>query len=374
MRRCPDLVRVLLTNNTLRSRAGTELYVLDVARRLRALGHEVAAYSTSLGPVATALREADISVVNEISLLPFRPEVIHGQHHLETMTALLALPGVPAVYFCHGALPWEEAPPVFPRIRRYVAVDEACRERIEIEAYVAAERIELIPNFVDLARFLPRPPLPAKPANALVFSNYADETNYLAVVRAACARLGIAVDACGAGVDRVEAAPERLLPRYDLVFAKARSALEALAVGAAVIVCDARGCGPMVTTGNFDLLRAWNFGFRAMSRGNTEENLTAEIAGYDAADAAEVGRRVRASAGLDGAVDAIVRLYEAAVADQVAATDEPATESRAAAAYLERLAPVVKQAPKAPLPWTRRRLRERLARRADAISRWLRRR
>jgi hypothetical protein len=367
-------VRVLLTNNTLRSRAGSELYLFDVARRLRALGHEVAAYSTSCGKVATALREAGVPVVNELATLPFHPDVIHGQHHLETMTALLALPGVPAVYFCHGALPWEETPPRFPRIRRYVAVDEACRERVRREAGVADDRIALCLNFVDLDRFRPRPPLPPKPARALVFSNYADETNHLAVVRASCARLGIAVDACGAGVDRVEEAPEDLLPRYDLVFAKARAALEAMAVGAAVIVCDAHGCGPMVTTKNVEALRPWNFGFRTMRRAHSEAGLAAEIAAYDPVDAAEVSRHVRTSAGLDDAVDGILKAYEAAMSEQATATDDPVAESHAAAAYLEWLAPVVKQSPKAPLPWTRRRLRERLARGADAVARWLRRR
>ena len=35
---------------------------------------------------------------------------------------------------------------------------------------------------------------------------------------------------------------------YDLVFAKARCALEAMAVGAAVVLCDTHGLGPMVTS------------------------------------------------------------------------------------------------------------------------------
>ena len=40
--------------------------------------------------------------------------------------------------------------------------------------------------------------------------------------------------------------------RYDIVFAKARAAIEAMAVGAAVIVCDFDGVGPMVSTENVD--------------------------------------------------------------------------------------------------------------------------
>ena len=61
-------------------------------------------------------------------------------HHLETMTALLRFPGVPAVYFCHGWLPWEEAPPRFPRILRYVAVDHTVRDRLQIEHGIPGTR------------------------------------------------------------------------------------------------------------------------------------------------------------------------------------------------------------------------------------------
>ncbi len=56
--------------------------------------------------------------------------------------------------------------------------------------------------------------------------------------------------------------PERILPRYDLVFAKGRCALEAMAAGCAVIVCDAVGLGEMVTHGSVEEMRRWNFGAR----------------------------------------------------------------------------------------------------------------
>lgn len=187
-------------------------------------------------------------------------------------------------------------------------------------------------------------------------------------------RRGIELDARGSGVGRVETEPEALLPRHDLVFAQGRSALEAMAVGTAVIVCGAAGCGPMVTTANFDALRTRNFGYRTLSKEHTVETVGAAIETYASADAARVSLRVRTVAGLDAAVDVIVRIYERAIAEQRVADVDPAAESRAAAPYLEWLAPVVKQGKSAPLPWTRRRLRERLARGADALSRWLRRR
>ena len=107
------------------------------------------------------------------------PDLIHGQHHLETMTALAMFPGTPALYACHGCLPWQEAAPVHPRILRYLAVNEAVRDRLVFEAGVSPDKITIALNFVDLEQFLPRPALPAKPGTALIFSNYASEANYV---------------------------------------------------------------------------------------------------------------------------------------------------------------------------------------------------
>ena len=98
-------LRILITNNALAGRAGTELYVRDVALSLLARGHRPVAYSATLGEVAQELRAATIPVIDDLNSMSVAPDIIHGQHHLETMTALLRFPGVPAVYFCHGWLP-----------------------------------------------------------------------------------------------------------------------------------------------------------------------------------------------------------------------------------------------------------------------------
>ena len=73
-----------------------------------------------------------------------------------------------------------------------------------------------------------------------------------------------------------------------LVFAKGRAALEALAVGCAVVLCDAAGCGPLVTAADFDRLRPQNFGFRTLTEPVLTEGLLAQIERYDPEDAARV--------------------------------------------------------------------------------------
>lgn len=337
-------MRILLTNRSLDQRAGSELYLFELATRLLARGHSPIAFSPRLGRVAEALRAATIPVVDDLGAIGEPPDLIHGQHHLAAMTALLHFSGVPALFVCHGWQPWEEIPPRFPRILRYVAVDFTTRERLVSERGIPPERVEVVLNFVDLERFRPRPPLPPKPARALVFSNQASERTFLPAVREACRRHGIAVDVAGAASGGVAERPETLLPAYDLVFAKGRAAMEAMAVGAAVVLCDEIGTGPLVTSAELDRLRPLNFGIRTLRKPVDPDLLAAEIARYNPADAAEVSRRIRATAGIEEAVDRMTGLYEGVLAEHRERGNPPAgEESRASSDYLRWLAPYLEQ-------------------------------
>lgn len=334
-------LRVLITNRVLSRRTGTELYVRDLAQGLLARGHLPIVYSPVTGPLADEIRAATVPVVDDLARVGAVPDVIHGHHGLETLAALLAFPGVPAVAFCHSWIGWPDAPVAFPRILRHVAVDHTCRDRLLFEHGIPEHRVHVALNAVDLERFRPRGPLPPRPARALVFSNGAGgKGSHLDAVRAACAAAGITVDVAGAGSRAPLDRPEEVLGRYDLVFAKARAALEAMAVGAAVVLCDVAGAGPMVTTANLDRLRPLNFGMRALREPATPERIGREIARYDAADAAGVSRRIRACAGHDALVDELVALYRVVLDEHRAAPfADPAAEARAAAAYLQGLAP-----------------------------------
>ncbi|HEV7588089.1 MAG TPA: glycosyltransferase [Longimicrobium sp.] len=334
-------LRVLVTNRVLANRTGTELYVRDLAVGLLRRGHHPVVYSPVLGAVAGEIRAATVPVVDDLASLGRAPDVIHGHHGLETLTALLAFPGVPAVAFCHSWTGWADAPLRFPRILRYVAVDQTCRDRLVSRHAVPDDRVHVALNAVDLDRFPPRPPLPPRPRRALVFSNAAGgRGGHLAAIRAACQAAGIALDVAGTRSRNPLERPEEVLGGYDLVFAKARAALEAMAVGAAVVLCDAAGAGPMVTTANLDRLRPLNFGVRTLNEPATPDVLAREIARYDPADAAAVSRRVRETAGTGALVDELVALYREVVAEHRAGpADDPAAEQRAAAAYLQWLAP-----------------------------------
>lgn len=336
-------LRVLLTNNTLCGRAGTELYVRDIALGLMERGHQPIAYSSKLGEVAEELRAATIPVVDDLNRLRDAPDIIHGHHHLDAMTALLHFPRVPSIFICHGWIPWEEIPPVFPRILRYIAVDHTCLDRLLIEHGIDETRVRVLLNFVDLNRFQARAPLPERPNRGLVFSNQATEQTNVSAIRRACEHHGISIDIIGMGANNASRRPEEMLGRYDIVFAKARSALEALAVGASVILWDAGKSGPMVTTENFDSLRKLNFGIRTLRNNATTDALSREIARFDSSDAEKVSKRIRAEAGREQALDKLISIYHEVLAEyRDNRVHDDRAEMLAAAAYLRMLAPRLK--------------------------------
>jgi hypothetical protein len=320
---------------TLASRTGTETYLRDLALALLRAGHHPTVYCPDLGELAHELRMATIPVIDDLDRQANPPDVIHGNHHAETMTALLRFPGVPAVYFCHAWLAPVAAPPRFPRILRYVAVDQTCRDRLVDEHGIPADRVRVLLHTVDLERFRARGPLPERPGKALVFSNYANDQTHLGVVRQACERAGLTLDVCGAGVGASSDSPETRLREYDLVFAKGRCAQEALAVGCAVVLCDSLGAGPLVTADAYEQLRRLNFGARAMPHRSGADFLFGEISRYDARDAAQVTERLRATAGLEGGAREHIALYSEVLAEsRSAGRANPHEEGRAAASYL----------------------------------------
>lgn len=334
-------LRILITCQELALRGGSQLYTRDLAETLRELGHTPVVFSPRLGEVAEELRSRGVAIVDRLDRVGAAPDVIHGQHHLEAMAAMLRFPAVPALYVCHGWLPWQEAPPRFPSLRRYVAVDALRRDRLVLENGIPERQVEVIPNFVDLDRFRPRPPLPVRPRRALLLSNQAAPYSFIPIVERACAAAGLELEVAGYAAGRPVARPEEILPGFDLVFARGRSAMEAMAVGAAVVLCDIEGCGPMVDSESFPRLRDLNFGMGALRPPITEERLLAEIGRYDPAEVEKVRDRVRSEAGRTAAVARLVGLYEelAGLAPALAGEGYERECLRAASDYVAWLGP-----------------------------------
>ncbi|MCF8880273.1 glycosyltransferase [Hyphobacterium sp. SN044] len=327
---------ILITNHGLDGRAGTELYVRDLALGLKAAGHTPVCFAPVLGIVAEEIRAAGIEVTDTLDGLA-APDILHGHHHHTTALACLAFPQTPALFVCHGVLPWQEAPLAqFSNIRRYAAVSEACRRKL-LDAGVPGDRIMLRLNGFDSGRFKRGEPAAndaGRKTRALLFSNIAQPADLLPFMKA-CGAQGLALDFAGRA-GKVLGTPEDELPRYGLVFAKARAAIEAMASGCAVILADYGKIGPLVTTANFDALRQENFGIAAITDPPDEAALREAIAGIDWDDAARVSARVRAEAPFANTVADYLADYEAIGADGPADASRIGAE---ASAYLAAILP-----------------------------------
>ena len=278
-------------------------------------GHSPAVFSSTSGGVAAELRDAGIEVTDRLGRLRETPDIIHGHHYSPTLVALRRWPTVPAIHVCHDHTSPSDRTPIHPNIIRHFGVSRVCVQRL-IGDGVPESHTDLLPNFVDTERFLPRTRAArSSDVKALVFSNYAHGGSHLPAIVEACHQAGLALDVVGAGVDRIVTRPELLLPQYEIVFAKAKAAMEAMAVGTSVILCDFSGVGPMVTSKQFDELRPLNFGFEALRDPLRPEPLLREIARYDPEDAARVRDLLRSHAGLVDAVENLVAIYHGAIAE-----------------------------------------------------------
>jgi hypothetical protein len=319
--------------------SGSEVAAELAADGLRRAGHEPVIYAPALGEQAERMRVRGHVVADRLSAIPFKPDVIHAQHSSPTLMAMTAFPDVPAVHVCHSARFAQEAPILHPQVRRFVAVDDLCRQRCLADG-APADRLSIVHNPVDLLRFVERPPLPDRPRKALLLTKTKDQRQAVAV---ACKARGIAFDELGSAVGNVAPNLEAILPQYDVVFATARMALEAAAVGCAVIVADGRGVRGMLTSEVWTEWRLQNLGARLLAEPVTSDALIKALDAYDPKDAAQVTRQVRADADLTDYVAAMTRLYHAAIEEGVTAS---ASELRAAnAALLEDWLPTPTERP-----------------------------
>jgi hypothetical protein len=333
-------MRVLIAGHSLGETGGVQRYEYDLASWLLARGHSPVIFATELGDAARRFDALTIPVVDDLRTITAPVDVIHGDSALETMAALLHFPGTPAIFVCHG---WEDSShtaPHFPRILQYIAVDDTCADRLLTRDGIACERVSVLLNGVDMDAFRQREPLPPKPLRALVFGNLAHELTFLPAIREACRRAGIELEVAGAATGTAVTHPESLLGGYDLAFAKAKCAMEALACGLAVVLCSEAGLGGMVRSEGFDRLRRLNFGIRTLQKPLSPETILAELALYDADDARVVSDRIRQTASSGDLHAALLSTYESVIAEHAASatTADSLAESRAAAVFLQELA------------------------------------
>lgn len=335
-------MRVLITNNRLDSRGGAEAFVRDLARGLQARGHSVLAYSSDPGQRERLLESDPVPVATDLEALTFEPDIIHAQHHLDAMTALTALPGIPALYHCHGAV-WRECAPKHPRIYHYLAMSSTLAQRMMIESNIAETDITVWLNGVDLARFRTVRKLPRKPTRALFFNgHHGPESETTVAVRTAASRRGLQLDFAGFHFGQRIERPEISLPDYDIVFASGKSAIDALACGCAVIVLGRTSCGVLVRSENYDHLREVNFSIAVNSPPPSAEKIEEQINRVAGEDCALVTERLRREADFTLALERLVGIYERVIEIHRALPTDHRAESLATSRYLRKIVPLIK--------------------------------
>jgi hypothetical protein len=337
-------MNVLITSNSLNGRAGVQSTVRDLAGALQKAGHTVMAF-TSDTRVGERMLEIDaIPIATDLARLPLRPDIIHGQHHLDVMTALTALPGVPAIYHCHGAT-WKDAIIRHPRVCRYVVMSETLARRISIESGIPPSQIEVLPNGVDTGRFKPTRPLPSKPKRALIYhGRISPESPVVIAIHEACARSGIELECVGYPFGRMIDDPHEFLPGFDLVFASGLSAIEAMASGCATVVLGLSASGPLVKKENFDRLRRMNFSIAANENPRGADEIIAELKNFHPEEAAAVSAMIRAESDISANTGRLVSLYQNVIREHQSAPPDMEAESLAISRYLQHIVPLIKAA------------------------------
>ena len=194
-----DRLAILMTNLRLSGRTGTEVATMDLAVALRAQGHRVAIYSPQLGLSARETMARGVPVTDRIDRIGFVPDMIHGNHSVAFLAALLRFRTTPALFVCHDSSSPFDAPILLSRIGLHVAIDAACVERLVVDG-VPEERISLIPNGIPLQAVPQRARFAQQPRAALAIVKAS--ADWLDAARNACARAGLPLDVVGPGVGR----------------------------------------------------------------------------------------------------------------------------------------------------------------------------
>ena len=308
-------MNILITNFFINSPTGTETYVYELAIELHNRGHHVEIFTLSMGDLAKSLIENGIHVCTDLKKLKKKPDCIHAHHNIVTLKAAHFFKKTPIVYFIHDRTHFLDYPFKHPNILQYVAVDYNCKERYCLENGFEDDDIEIIYNWVNLSRFKLRKTISATPRKALAFSNYMSQTNIFPSIKEACLSQNIEIELIGSGNGNATTTPENILGQYDIVFGKAKAAIEAMATGAAVIVCDFRGLAKIVTPENMLHYRKYNFGMKLMTNKIQTDLIIHEIKKYDPENILKVSNFIRKEADFLSIVSQLENTYSRVIVE-----------------------------------------------------------
>ena len=248
-------MKILITNNRLEGRGGTESYIETVMVALRHLGHEVIAYSPGLGEVARNLRELGFEVLDDPSDLPSGIDVIHGQHANAVAQVRRVLPSVPLVFVSHSWFITMEDPCIDLGPAALVALNDRIETRLRSMAFAPDVRVHRLRQPIEIGFFQGNRRPPADRArSALLVSRKI--RGRLSSIHEACERAGIELRTL-----RGESPDPRLeMAAADIVMASGRSALESMSMARPTLLLDQTACGGWITEDSWAEIEGDGFG------------------------------------------------------------------------------------------------------------------
>ena len=127
------------------AQTGASGITVELAQGLSRRGHRGIVFSPGASDTSVdTLRRAGVTVVTRLNQVSVAPDIIHGQGNVATVMAMSFFASCPAIFICHSPDQAADRPPLLPRIRSYVAFDQACRDRLQRDG-ASADRIVILP-------------------------------------------------------------------------------------------------------------------------------------------------------------------------------------------------------------------------------------
>jgi hypothetical protein len=267
-------MRFVLGNRHLVAAGGTEVHLVTIAEQLKRLGHEVALYAPELGPFADHARRRGLDVLGTVRELPEVCDVTFSQDGIVVYDLAERYPDALSLFRICGDVADFQLP---PQLRSVVDLVVVLSDRYERLARACAEQVPVLRLRVpiDADRLVPLGTIRERPEQAVMLGNYGERHELVSDV---WGRHGIAVRQVGGNAQSYDVATA--LADADIVVAKSRAALDAMACARAVYVFDLFGGDGWVTPELYDTLEADHFAGQATGRVIDAATLAGDLDGY----------------------------------------------------------------------------------------------
>lgn len=278
-------MRIVLANNHLRDRGGSETYLITVARELERMGHDVVLFAGEPpGDGVPLARQEGMAFSTSVTELGGPPDRILAQDGIVSGLLAAAFPSVPQVFVAHGVHHAFQLPPALPEtVTAVVALNDRVASRAG--AMAAAVPVIRLRQPVELETFSSRRPARESPRRLLLFGNH-QVLERTAALRRTCAERGVDVIAIG-GSAGATAEPAGALRETDIVVGYGRCIVEAMATGRCAYVYDRFGADGWVDGSTYEALESTGFNGKAAAAPPGADDFVAALESYDAGRALE---------------------------------------------------------------------------------------